>query len=157
MSKGLIDRNLTSLFEDMVRVLDGSVERRPWGTMHRAFPANPMFNGVWTEPNPEAEWHDAVGEALAFFAEDATPLVFWWVTDATASSELQVALADHGFVPFELDAPVLVGQDRRPQSAAGTPERPADTSRRDRGRPRCLARRVRNRLRRTGLCGPGLV
>jgi GNAT superfamily N-acetyltransferase len=94
----------------MASALDGRVERRPWGMMHRAFPANPMFNGVWTEASPGTDWPDAVGHALAFFAEKATPLVFWWMTDASEDAELREALADHDFVPFELGAPALVGR-----------------------------------------------
>jgi GNAT superfamily N-acetyltransferase len=101
-----VEGNLVALFRAMAATLPGGeLVEGDRLSYHHAFPANPMFKGVWRTRLAPEETDGAIAEALAWFEERGAPFAFWWMGPGTTPADLGDRLAARGFVPFELEAP----------------------------------------------------
>lgn len=92
-----VHENLYELFRSM-QALPGyeSVETDKL-CYHHAFPANPMFRGVWRARLASEEVEGAIDEVIAWFDQRAAPDFFWWTDPQTKPADLNEYLIRRGF------------------------------------------------------------
>lgn len=94
-----VQGNLFALFRAMSALPDFESHETPALCYHHAFPANPMFKGVWqTRLTPDTA--DAtIADTLAWFQARGAPFVFWWTGPGDEPANLPDRLQAHGFAP----------------------------------------------------------
>lgn len=97
--------NLFDLFRAMGHLPEARIEETEVGARHLAFPASPMFKGVWQVRVSVDEANDAIDDAERWFASHSAPFAFWWVDPRTSPDDLGQRLQRKGWQAWELDAP----------------------------------------------------
>ena len=117
-----VHENLYALFRAM-DFLPGyaSREKEPL-SCHHAFPANPMFKGVWQVRLEEDEIEDAVAEAVAWFEERNAASFFWWIDPETTPLGLTRRLLARGFDGNPEGDPGMVADLKRVQEDVRAPK-----------------------------------
>ena len=108
-----IENNLIALFRDMVTSLDGEIVEGVGLSYHHAFPANPMFKGVWRARLGPDDADAAIDEAIAWFKARHAPFAFWWSAPGTAPADWGERLAARGIALWEQDAPGMAADLNR--------------------------------------------
>ena len=107
-----VEESLHDLFRAIARLPGAELEELDGYSRHHAFPANPMFKGVWGTRLAPDDVHEAAEEALAWYREREAPFVCWWAGPTAEPADLGARLGPHGFVPFESQAPGQVAELR---------------------------------------------
>lgn len=102
--------NLFALFRSMGGLPGAEVEESSGLGRHHAFPINPMFKGIWQARLTEESLDEVVQDSLAWFRKRGAPFAFWWCDARTRPATLPERLAEHGFVPWEENAPGMAAE-----------------------------------------------
>lgn len=107
-----VEESLFELFRASARLPGGELEELGPYSRHHAFPASPMFKGVWATRLAPDDVHAAAEEVLAWYRERGAPYVCWWAGPTTEPADLGARLEPHDFAPLELEAPGQVAELR---------------------------------------------
>jgi GNAT superfamily N-acetyltransferase len=92
-----VHENLYALFRAMQAVPGCEMMEIAGMSYHHAFPANPMFRGVWQTRLAAEDLESAIDTTLAWFAERNAPNFFWWTDSHTQPADLGARLLERGF------------------------------------------------------------
>lgn len=107
---GAFAENLFDLFRVMAHLPGAELEEKPQISKHVAFPANPMFKGVWQSRFAETESDLVIKETITWFKAREAPFFFWWLDPETQPANVAERLKAHGFVAWEENAPGMVAE-----------------------------------------------
>jgi GNAT superfamily N-acetyltransferase len=119
-----VEDNLQALFRAVSKLPGGELVETPGLSWHHAFPANPMFKGVWGTRLDSDDVDAAIDERIAWFRERDAPFGFWWTGPSTEPADLGERLAARGMIGMEEQARELVPGLK--VSAGGSPAMAAD-------------------------------
>ena len=100
-----VEESLFDLFRSFAGLPGAEIVEGEQLSMHHAFPANPMFKGIWAPRLTGDELHTAAEEALAWHRDRGSEFAFWWAGPSAEPRDHASRIVHHGFEPFELDAP----------------------------------------------------
>ena len=102
--------NLFDLFRAMGALPNAVVEESDSGGRHLAFPANPMFKGVWRSRLSADQADAAIDGTVSWLSSQDASLAFWWVDSDATPVDLGDRLQAQGWVPWELQAPGMAAR-----------------------------------------------
>jgi ribosomal protein S18 acetylase RimI-like enzyme len=100
-----VEESMFDLFRSFARLPGGELDDR-WGySVHHAFPASPMFKGIWGLRLAARDVEPALDAALAWQRDRQARFAFVWAGPGTDAVDLGAHLAARGLEIWEQDAP----------------------------------------------------
>jgi ribosomal protein S18 acetylase RimI-like enzyme len=122
-----IEENLYALFRAMATLPASEIVEGERLSHHLAFPANPMFKGVWRTRLTENDVEVAIDETIAWFQTRHAPFFFWWTGPETTPADLGERLVARGLISIEAQQHQMAPGIK--STAAGAPGMVADLDR----------------------------